>query len=389
MNLTDVTMTKQKESDRVIRFLDLQAVTALHGDEIKEAVSRAVDSGWYLHGRENERFERDFADYIGTRHAVGVANGLDALYLILRAMIENGQLKPGDEIAVPANTYIATILSITENGLRPLLIEPDPLTMQMDAAELERRVTPATRAVMLVHLYGHCAYNEAIEQVCRKHDLILLEDNAQAHGCEYRGRKTGSLGYAAAHSFYPGKNLGALGDSGAVTTDNDSLMKTVRALANYGSYSKYIFKYCGRNSRLDEIQAAVLDTKLRYLDADNQRRRRIANIYLKNITNPDVILPDVGETPLSNVWHIFPIRTDHRNELQQHLADNGVETLIHYPVPPHRQECYAAWKDMSLPVTEKIHATELSLPISPAMSRDDALRVVEIINGWHPAGVRS
>lgn len=364
-----------------IKFLDLKEVTALHGREIQEAVKRVVDSGWYLQGSEVERFEKDYAAYIGTRHAIGVANGLDALWLILRAMLETGRLQRGDEIIVPANTYIATILAITDNGLVPVLVEPDAMTMQLDGSRLEEYVTPRTRAVMLVHLYGHCAMTDQIAEFCIRHGFALLEDNAQAHGCRWQGRRTGSLGLAAGHSFYPGKNLGALGDGGAVTTDDDELAATIRALANYGSTRKYIFKYCGRNSRLDEIQAAVLEAKLPHLDADNEHRRRIADIYLTEINHPDVMLPDRGERD-GNVWHIFPVRCDRRDALQEYLAANGVQTLIHYPVPPHRQECYSQWREMKLPVTERIHATELSLPISPAMTEADAHRVAALINAW-------
>lgn len=362
-----------------VKFLDLKAVTALHGDEIRQAVMRVVDSGWYLQGEAVSGFERHYASYIGTRHAIGVANGLDALTLILRAMLELGRIRPGDEVIVPANTYIATILAITENGLTPVLAEPDPVTMQLDGDRLREAITARTRAVMLVHLYGHCAYTDCIGEICREHGLPLIEDNAQAHGCKFRGRRTGSLGLAAAHSFYPGKNLGALGDGGAVTTDDDELAETIRAIANYGSAHKYVFRYRGCNSRLDEIQAAVLDVKLAHLDADNVRRVEIAEKYLTGITNPLITLPDRGESE-GNVYHIFPIRSGRRDELQRYLADNGVQTLIHYPIPPHRQECYREWAGQSLPITEEIHATELSLPMSPAMTDADAEYVISLIN---------
>lgn len=365
-----------------VKFLDLKAVTALHGDEVREAVTSVVDSGWYLQGDAVAGFERNYAAYVGTRNAIGVANGLDALTLILRAMLELGRLKPGDEVIVPANTYIATIFAVTENGLTPVLVEPDPVTMQLDGKRMRQAVSPRTRAVMLVHLYGRCAYTEEIGDICRENNLALIEDNAQAHGCRYRGRRTGSLGLAAAHSFYPGKNLGALGDGGAVTTDDDELAEVIRAIANYGSTRKYVFRYVGRNSRLDEIQAAVLDVKLRHLDADNARRVEIAEKYLWGVRNPLISLPDRGE-PDGNVYHIFPIRCERRDELQRYLADNGVQTLIHYPIPPHRQECYSEWSGLSLSVTESIHATELSLPMSPVLSDADVQLVIDLLNTFH------
>lgn len=369
----------------MIKFLDLRKVTALHGAEIDEAVRRTVASGWYLQGEELAAFEREFAAYIGTPHAVGCANGLDALILIFRALIETGRLRRGDGVLVPANTYIASILAITECGLRPVLVEPDPATMQIDSRRAAEAVTPDVKAMLLVHLYGRCAYSPAIEEIVCRHNLILVEDNAQAHGCvAHDGRRTGSLGTAAAHSFYPGKNLGALGDAGAVTTADASLAETVRALGNYGSQRKYIFRYKGRNSRLDEIQAAVLRVKLRHLDADNDRRRRVAGIYLHEIHNPLVTLPAQEASPEANVFHIFPVVCDSRDALQAHLAESGVQTLIHYPVPPHRQECYSEWAGLSLPVSERLAATELSLPMSPVMTDDEVLAVARAINDFRP-----
>lgn len=377
----------------MIKFLDLKKVTESHREEIEKATLRVVNSGWYLQGEENKNFERDFAEFIGTGHAVGCANGLDALILIFRALIELKRLKPGDEVIVPANTYIASILSITENGLVPVLVEPDRESLQIDLDLIGQSITPRTKAILIVHLYGRCAYNERIAEICKRHDLLLIEDNAQAHGCLYRDRRTGSLGIAAAHSFYPGKNLGALGDGGAVTTSDPELAEAIRTLANYGSSEKYIFRYRGRNSRLDEIQAAVLDVKLTYLDEDNEKRRQIARIYFNGITNPDVVLPGKDlyfsqdpdkKAPVDNVYHIFPVLTDHRDSLQSYLKKNGVQTLIHYPVPPHRQECYKDWASLSLPVTESIHDRELSLPISPVMTAEEARRVVDLINSFDP-----
>ena len=353
----------------MIKFLDLQKVTALHGEEINEAVSRVVNGGWYLQGEENARFEADYSAYIGTKYTVGCGNGLDALIWIFRAYIEMGVMKPGDEVIVPANTYIASILAITENGLKPVLVEPSLDTYQIDDSLIEAAITDRTRAILIVHLYGQCAYTNKIGDLCRKYGLKLVEDNAQAHGCRFHGRRTGSLGDAAGHSFYPGKNLGALGDAGAVTTDDKELADAVRSLANYGSSRKYVFKYKGRNSRLDEIQAAVLDVKLRHLDEDNLRR------------NPEIILPKVADWD-AHVFHIFSIRTEHRDELQKYLTENGLQTVIHYPIPPHKQECYKEWNNLSFPITEKIHDEELSLPMGPAMTEEEIKTVVAVINNW-------
>jgi dTDP-4-amino-4,6-dideoxygalactose transaminase len=363
----------------MIKFLELKKITDRYSDEIHEAVGRVIDSGWYLQGKENERFEKSYSEYIGVRHTIGVANGLDALALILRAWIEMGVMKPGDEVIVPANTYIASIIAITENGLTPVLVEPDIDTLQIDDRRIEEAITPHTRAIMIVHLYGQCAYTERIGEICRKHRLKLIEDNAQAVGCFYNGKRTGSLGDAAGNSFYPGKNLGALGDGGAVTTDDDELAAVVRSLGNYGSREKYVFRYIGRNSRLDEIQAAVLDVKLKYLDRDNQKRHEIAKLYLDGIKNPKIVLPRVPNRD-AHTFHLFPIRCGNRNELQAFLTENGVQTLIHYPIPPHKQECYRQWNHLSLPITEKIHAEELSLPMSPELTTEEARRIIELLN---------
>ncbi len=366
----------------MIPFLSLKEVTGLHGAEIEEAVKRVVESGWYLQGEANARFEEHYASFIGSKYCVGCANGLDALIWIFRAYIEQGVMKPGDEVIVPANTYIATILAITENGLKPVLIEPKADTLEIDDSKIEALITPKTRAVCIVHLYGRNSYTDKIGAICQKYGLKLIEDNAQAHGCRHiDGRRTGSIGDAAGHSFYPGKNLGALGDGGAVTTNDEKLAKTIRTLANYGSSAKYVFKYTGRNSRLDEIQAAVLDVKLKYLDEDNAHRQQIAKLYYEGINNPSITLPKRLDDS-QNVYHLFPILCNKRDELQAYLKENGVETLIHYPIPPHKQECYAksAWNiDLHLPVTEQIAERELSLPIGPTITPAQAQTIIDLL----------
>lgn len=363
----------------MIKFLDLKKITEKDAAEIENAVSKVVHSGWYLQGEANKKFEENYSSYIGTKYTVGCANGLDALIWIYRAYIELGIMREGDEVIVPANTYIASILAITENNLLPVLIEPNIDTLEIDDSKIEEKITDRTKSILIVHLYGRCAYTEKIGSLCRKYNLRLVEDNAQAHGCVYQSRKTGSLGDAAGHSFYPGKNLGALGDGGAVTTDNKELADTVRALANYGSQKKYIFKYKGRNSRLDELQAAVLNVKLKYLDRDNEFRKKIAYYYLQNMKNDHIYFP-IELPNESNVFHIFPVLSCKRDELQSYLEQNGIQTLIHYPIPPHKQECYSEWNTMSFPVTEQIHAQELSLPISPVMLWEEVNKVVEVIN---------
>lgn len=370
----------------MIPFLSLKAVTALHGAEINEAVQRVVNGGWYLQGKENEQFEQHYAAFIGTKYCVGCANGLDALIWIFRAYIEMGVMQPGDEVIVPANTYIATILAITENGLRPVPVEPKANTLEIDDDRIEAAVTPKTKAICIVHLYGRNAYTEKIGCLCKKYNLKLIEDNAQAHGCKHSdGRTTGSIGDAAGHSFYPGKNLGALGDGGAITTNDEELAKAVRALANYGSQKKYVFKYTGRNSRLDEIQAAVLDVKLKYLVPDNQHRKKVAHYYYKHINNTIITLPDLLPDE-QNVYHLFPVIVGgcKRDALHDYLEQNGVGTVIHYPIAPHKQECYAKadWNipQLSLPVTERLADEELSLPIGPAITMEEVAQVVELIN---------
>ncbi len=364
-----------------IPFLSLKSITAKYSDEINAAVGRVVSSGWYLQGKENEIFENNYASYIGSKYCIGVANGLDALIWIVRAYKELGIFNDGDEIIVPANTYIASILAITENNLKPILVEPTFDNLEIDDSKIEERITSKTKGIMIVHLYGRCAYTEKIGALCKKYNLKLIEDNAQAHGCRFGDKRTGSLGDAAGHSFYPGKNLGALGDAGAVTTDNQQLAECIRALANYGSQKKYVFKYCGRNSRLDEIQAAVLDVKLKYLDEDNACRQKIAAYYYDNISNQKITLP-TRLNDVQNVYHLFPVFSEQRDGFQQYLKDNGIQTLIHYPIPPHKQECYKDWNDISLPITEKIHNLELSLPISPVLTMDEAEEVVRVINKY-------
>jgi len=373
----------------MIEFLSLKSVTDKYSDEIHEAVRRVADSGWYLQGAENEAFEREYADYIGTKHAVGCANGLDALIWILRAHRELGHFKDGDEILVPANTYIATILAITENNLKAVLVEPRPDTLEIDDEKLEAALTPRTKAVMIVHLYGRNACTEKLAAFCKAHGLKLFEDNAQAHGCVWNGKKTGSLGNAAGHSFYPGKNLGALGDAGAITTDDPEIAACVRSLGNYGSAKKYVFQYCGRNSRLDEIQAAILRVKLRHLDGDVERRRDVADAYYAGISNPCVTLP--AKLPREqNAYHLFPILCTKRDALQAHLKAAGIQTLIHYPIPPHKQDCYKkaladgllALPPGGLPITERIHAEELSLPIGPTITDKEVARVIASVNAF-------
>ena len=364
----------------MIPFISLKDVTALHGDEINAAVTRVVNSGWYLQGEENKHFEANYAKFIGTKHCIGCANGLDALIWIFRAYIELGVIQPGDEVIVPANTYIATILAITENGLKPVLVEPKLNTLEIDDDLIESAITPKTKAICIVHLYGRNAYTDKIGSLCKKYGLKLIEDNAQAHGCKHTdGRTTGSIGDAAGHSFYPGKNLGALGDGGAVTTNDDALAEAVRTLANYGSSKKYVFKYTGRNSRLDEIQAAVLDVKLKYLVEDNAHRKMVANYYYDNIKNPLVTLPD--RLPDSqNVYHLFPILCEKRDELHDYLDKKGISTVIHYPIAPHKQECYKEWNGKSLPITEHIADHEMSLPIGPSIRVDEVEQIVNLIN---------
>ncbi len=367
----------------IIKFLDLKAINNSFEPELSEAVKRVIDSGWYLLGKENEAFEQEYASYIGTKHCIGVANGLDALRLIFKAYIEIGLMQEGDEVIVPANTYIASILAITDNRLVPVLVEANINTYNIDSTLIEAKITNRTKAIMLVHLYGQNGMNAEIQSLVDKYNLKLIEDNAQAAGCLYDDKRTGSLGDAAGHSFYPGKNLGALGDGGAVTTNDEILASLVRSLANYGSSKKYINDYQGLNSRLDEFQAAILRVKLNRLDTDNQRRREIAQYYIENIVRPNIILPFAkGNNQIykSHIYHLFVIRTPVRDQLQKYLMEKGIQTLIHYPIPPHKQKAYSRWNNLSLPITEKIHNEVLSLPISPFISDNDVDKVISVLN---------
>ena len=400
----------------MIKFLDLQKVTSSFEPELSMAIERVVKSGWFLLGEETSSFENEYAAYTGSRHCIGTANGLDALRLILKAYIDIGVMREGDEIIVPANTFIATILAITDNRLKPVFVEPDIDTYNLDLSLIEQQITEKTRAIIVVHLYGQACWSGELNVIAKKYNLKIIEDNAQAAGAiiitqgseagsrddqEPVMKRTGSLGDAAGHSFYPGKNLGALGDGGAVTTDDDKLAAVVRSLANYGSSRKYVHNYKGLNSRLDEIQAAVLRLKLRRLDADNERRREIAEYYIKNIKHPGVILPKVNyaylrtddsnsivncitnrktEMPLDHIWHLFVIRSSVRDKVQEFLAANGVQTLIHYPLPPHRQTALREFSHLDLPITEQISNEVLSLPISPVMQDEEAYVIADLLN---------
>lgn len=361
----------------VIKFLDLHKINERFRVEFDKKVKEVLDSGWYIHGKQDELFEKHFAEFCGVKHCIGCANGLDALNLIIRGF----GFKEGDEIIVPANTYIASILAISENGCTPILVEPDINTYNINPDLIEEKITKNTKAIMVVHLYGQAVRMDKIWQVAKKHGLKIIEDSAQAHGAVYKGKKTGSLGDASGFSFYPGKNLGCLGDGGCVTTNDDELAARIRAIANYGSDRKYHHIYKGINSRLDEFQAAFLDVKLSCLNEDNSRRREISKFYRENIKNPKIILPKVYDEN-AHVWHIFAVRTPKRDEFQKYLADNGIQTIIHYPTPPHKQDAYKEWNELSYPITEEIHNTVLSLPISPVITDEEAARVVEVINEY-------
>lgn len=361
----------------MIKFLDLEKINNRYREEIDFRIKNVLDKGWYLQGEENEIFTKNFANFCGTKFALGVANGLDALNLIIKAY----GLGKGDEIIVPANTYIATILAISENGCTPILVEPDIKTYNINPDNIEEKITPKTKAIMVVHLYGQAVQMEKIWEIAKKYNLKIIEDSAQAHGAIYQGKCTGNLGDASGFSFYPGKNLGCMGDGGAVTTNDEKLFNKIKAIANYGSDRKYHHIYKGVNSRLDEIQAAVLDVKLKHLDSDNNKRREISKYYRENIKNPKIILPETYDEK-SHVWHIFAVRTENRDEFQQYLTENNIQTIIHYPTPPHKQGAYKEWNDLSFPITEEIHNTILSLPISPVMTGSEVEKVVEVVNEY-------
>ncbi|MGU5559429.1 DegT/DnrJ/EryC1/StrS family aminotransferase [Aeromonas caviae] len=369
----------------MIKFLDLKAINNRYQLELKNACARVIDSGWYIMGSELSAFEQEFSTYCGTKHAIGVANGLDALILTLRAWKELGKLQAGDEVIVQANTYIASILAITENDLIPVLVEPNQSTYNLDGASISAAITSKTKAILPVHLYGQLSPMPEIMAIAKQHNLLVLEDCAQAHGAEINGQRAGNWGDAAGFSFYPGKNLGALGDAGAITTNDDELAQTLKALRNYGSHKKYENLYQGVNSRLDEMQAAMLRVKLRHLEAETARRQQIAAMYCEGVCNPRIILPlDAATFAIQHykqhVWHLFVVRCEQREALQQHLAENKIQTLIHYPIPPHKQQAYQQYADMQLPLTEKIHQQVLSIPLDPTMSDAAVKQVIAAIN---------
>ena len=366
----------------MIKFLDLQKINLTHQKEIEERLLHTFRSGWYLLGNEVKAFEDNLAKYIGVNHAIGVANGLDALRLILRAYIELGIMKRGDEIIVPANTYIASVLAISDNGLVPVFVEPDINTYNIDISKIEEKLNEKTRGILIVHLYGRVIFSEQLSDLASKNNLKIIEDNAQSIGAKWKDKEAGSLGDAAGFSFYPGKNLGALGDAGAVTTNDETLAKTIRALANYGSNQKYINIYQGLNSRLDEIHAAVLDVKLKYIDQENDIRKNIAKKYITSIKNSKIHLPEMPENEEEHVWHLFVIRTSDRDKIQNYLADNGIQTLIHYPIPPHKQKAYTIYNHLSFPITEQIHEEVLSLPISPVMKDEEVEHIIKVLNNF-------
>ncbi|WP_265427512.1 DegT/DnrJ/EryC1/StrS family aminotransferase [Chryseobacterium sp. YIM B08800] len=364
----------------MIKFLDLQKINLKHQTEIEAQLLEVFRSGWYLMGEKLKSFESNLSSYIGSSHAIGVANGLDALRLILKAYIEMGIMAAGDEIIVPSNTYIASILAISDNDLVPVLVEPDINSYNIDVSKIQEKISSKTKAILIVHLYGRIIFSDQLQQIAKEKNLKIIEDNAQAIGAEWNGKKSGNLGDAAGFSFYPGKNLGALGDAGAITTNDDQLATTIRALANYGSNQKYVNIYKGLNSRLDEIQAAILDVKLKYIDSENKRRTEIAKRYISEIKNPKIILPELPENENEHVWHLFVIRTENRDELQNYLSEKNIQTLIHYPIPPHQQNAYKEWNDLSFPISEKIHNEVLSLPISPVLEDEEVQTIIKALN---------
>jgi len=365
----------------MIKFLDLQKINIQFESELKKAASRVIDSGWYLMGKELSSFEENYARFCDVKHCIGVGNGLDALRLILRGYIELGFMKPGDEVIVPANTYIATILAITDNGLIPVFIEPKIKTYNLDSNKIEEAITLKTRAILTVHLYGQNSIDDRMLSICTKHNLKLIEDAAQSHGALSKHGISGGIRDAAGHSFYPGKNLGALGDGGAVTTNDSELAKIISALRNYGSHKKYENLYQGFNSRLDEIQAAFLNVKLSFIKKDIESRRKVANYYIENINNPLINLPETLNR-YEHVWHLFVVRTEWRDEFQNYLSNNGIQTIIHYPIPAHKQKAYEVYNELSFPISEKIHNEIISLPISGVMNNDDLIKIVTTVNRW-------
>lgn len=369
----------------MIPFLDLKNINHQYREDLIAACTRVIDSGWYIGGNELEQFEQNFANYCGVKFAIGVANGLDALILTLRAWKELGKLQDGDEVIVPSNTYIASILAITANNLTPVLVEPDINTYNLDPKKIEAAITPKTKVILPVHLYGQLAAMSEIMRFAKKHNLLVLEDSAQSHGAQLDNKKAGNWGDASGFSFYPGKNLGALGDAGAITTNDAELAQTLKALRNYGSHEKYKNLFVGVNSRLDEIQAAMLDVKLKHLDGEVKHRRKIAKMYLEGIKNAELILPlsDIDASQYDqHVWHLFVIRSKNREALQQYLSESGVQTLIHYPIPPHKQQAYKEWNDLNYPISEKIHDEVMSLPIGPTMSLEDVKKVIQLCNSF-------
>ncbi|NDW08828.1 DegT/DnrJ/EryC1/StrS aminotransferase family protein [Dysgonomonas sp. 520] len=365
----------------MIPFLDLKRINLNYRQQMNEAIQRVLDSGWYIRGKECEAFEREYAAYCGTKYCVGVANGLDAIRLVLLAYIEQGVMQQGDEVIVPANTFVASILAISQAGLTPVLVEPDINTYNIDPSLVEEKITPRTKAILAVHLYGQISPMDELSEIASKHNLKLLEDAAQAHGAIYRGRKAGNLSDAATFSFYPAKNLGAIGDAGAVTTNDSQLAALVKSIANYGSDEKYVFEQKGVNSRLDELQAAVLSVKLKGIDEDSKQRHRNAQYYLDNIKNEKIILPQVTNME-EHAFHLFVIRTKQRDKLQQYLLDNGIQTQIHYPIPPHKQQAYKELSDLSLPITELIHNEVLSIPLFIGITEAEVQKIVETLNKW-------
>lgn len=364
----------------MIKFLDLQKINQLYASELKKVAAEVIDSGWYLLGERVKTFEKELSEYVQVPYAIGVANGLDALRLILRGYMEIGILKVGDEVIVPANTYIASVLAITDNKLTPVFVEPDASTYNLDISKIENHITNRTKAILVVHLYGRVCWSDILEEIALKYQLKIIEDNAQAIGASWKGIKTGALGDAAGFSFYPGKNLGALGDAGAVTIKDKTLAQTIRALANYGSHVKYENKYQGLNSRMDEIQAAFLSVKLKYIDIENDYRRMVAKRYISEIRNARIILPFIPKDEKEHVWHLFVIQTNTRQQFQEEFLNKNIQTLIHYPIPPHKQEAYLKYNHLSLPVTESIHNKVVSLPISPVISEDEIEFIIESMN---------